>query len=355
MRFFLLKCMFIVGIISVIIGVIVFVDVFNVFHYNDIRFTDAEPNKNYVKTKYVIKNPDKFNAFIFGSSRVGNIPSVGLPRYNHSNEKLSWYNMTYSMGVPAEHLETIKTFIKNNVKIKYIVIGVDNISASTNPNIHKNELLRKPYQLMEIDPVNFYWSYIWNMADIDSIKHILPQVLRNYINKDIKAKNLFYKFGVSPGNEDMNIPNKVDEKKFELNPVSPYTYKNVMSDLKEIVEICRDKGIELIIFTSPIYERGYLTSVKHGQYLLFLRDLAQIYPYYNFSGLNRFTKDKRYYFDWSHYRPYVGREIEKSIWGLDHQSDEKIEKLEYSKNTGFGMKVDHNNIDILITLLQNQL
>ncbi|MDE5775819.1 MAG: hypothetical protein K2H67_02950, partial [Treponemataceae bacterium] len=49
-------------------------DTFNVFHWKNIRFTSAEPNKNFVKTQYIIHNPKKFNAFIFGSSRVANIP-----------------------------------------------------------------------------------------------------------------------------------------------------------------------------------------------------------------------------------------------------------------------------------------
>ena len=49
------------------------VDPFNVFHADNIRPSIIEPNKKYIKMKYILKNPNKFNAYMFGSSRVGAI------------------------------------------------------------------------------------------------------------------------------------------------------------------------------------------------------------------------------------------------------------------------------------------
>ena len=80
------------------------VDPFNVFHYNSIRNYGVEPNKNYIKTKYVIDNPAKFDGFLFGASRVGAI-------YVDKIKNCRLYNMTYPNGTPQEHLETLSTFL----------------------------------------------------------------------------------------------------------------------------------------------------------------------------------------------------------------------------------------------------
>ena len=82
-------------------------DTFNVFHWKNIRFTSAEPNKNFVKTKYIIENPQKFNAFIFGSSRVGRLPPDLLPK-DLDGTPLRWYNMTYSEGIPESQIRACR-------------------------------------------------------------------------------------------------------------------------------------------------------------------------------------------------------------------------------------------------------
>ena len=80
MRTFLLRCCILVSVVFLIcVFPIIHYDTFNIFHWNNIRFTSAEPNKNFVKTKYIIRNPNKFNAYILGSSRIVNIPPALLP------------------------------------------------------------------------------------------------------------------------------------------------------------------------------------------------------------------------------------------------------------------------------------
>jgi len=74
-----------------------------------------EPNKNYVKTNYVLNNPKKYDSFIFGSSRAGHIEGDLL-----DNGK--YYNMTYSVGTIPEWLGTIKTYVNNGIDIKNIIL-----------------------------------------------------------------------------------------------------------------------------------------------------------------------------------------------------------------------------------------
>ena len=79
----------------------VIVDPFNVFHADNIRTNGVELNKNYIKTRYILKHPDRFDSFLFGSSRVGAIHTDKIPG-------LRTYNMTYSAGLPSEHLANIR-------------------------------------------------------------------------------------------------------------------------------------------------------------------------------------------------------------------------------------------------------
>ena len=52
--FYAVFCLMVIIIPSVII------DPYNVFHWNNIRNNGVEPNQNYIKTKYVINNPEDF-------------------------------------------------------------------------------------------------------------------------------------------------------------------------------------------------------------------------------------------------------------------------------------------------------
>ncbi|MCR5155487.1 MAG: hypothetical protein K6C96_02245, partial [Butyrivibrio sp.] len=65
--------------VLIYLGVSVYIDAYNVFHVDDIRLTYMTPDQNFIKTKYVLEHKDRFNAFLLGSSRVGNLPEEGLP------------------------------------------------------------------------------------------------------------------------------------------------------------------------------------------------------------------------------------------------------------------------------------
>ena len=90
MKRFIKKTLFFILILALIsVSVSIYIDPFNVFHPLDIKDNGVEPNKNFIKMTYILNNPDKFDTFIFGSSRVGNIHANNL-----WGEKA--YNMTYS-------------------------------------------------------------------------------------------------------------------------------------------------------------------------------------------------------------------------------------------------------------------
>jgi len=217
-------------------------DTFNVFHWKNLRFTSAEPNKNFVKTQYIIHNPKKFNAFIFGSSRVGNIPKTNLPS-NLDGKKLSWYNMTYSEGIPREHFETIKTFLRHNVHIDMLLIGFDNISMYASFEEHKRQLLRMPYQIYEKNKYDFYKPYLETKVD-ESIKKQVNRIENTEANEQNKL--WFYNYGTFSHVEDtVSLTQNPDMTRFKSNHLKmEYTQKDAYKDIEKISHFCKENGIE---------------------------------------------------------------------------------------------------------------
>ena len=83
MKKFLWKiCPFILFILVLEIAIPMAVDPYNVFHWRQIRDNGVEPNSNYIKMEYILHNPDKFDSFLFGSSRTGFVNVDRIPEGN---------------------------------------------------------------------------------------------------------------------------------------------------------------------------------------------------------------------------------------------------------------------------------
>lgn len=248
--FFVLKIIviFIVGLICPVkqICFAYHYDTFNVFHWDNIRFTSAEPNKNFVKTQYIIHNPKKFNAFIFGSSRVGAIPPNHLPNEN-DGISLNWYNMTCSEAIPKEHFLTLKTFLKNKVDVKVVMIGFDSITMYSSSEQHSAELLRMQYQIYEKNKFNFYKPYL--ATEVDS--SIIKQIDEYNFEAHKEDSEKFYSFGGWA--DDLSIPDTVDLSRYEAGTFG-YYQKDSYKDLEEIVDLCAENEIKLILFTNPMHQ-----------------------------------------------------------------------------------------------------
>ena len=320
-------------------------DTFNIFHWKNMRFTTAVANKNYIKTKYVLKNPKKYNAFILGSSRIGALPQKALPS-ELNGEALHWYNMTYVSGTPRENFLTLKTFLENNVDVKMVMVGFDEIMLFTSYEQHTKELLCFPYQEYEASKIRFFRPYL--MAQVE------PSIKEEVKVYDALAHEseteLFYSYGGT--DEDFSLTENPDLPRYEV----PYKTENLFpdsyKDLEEMVEFCAKKGITLVLFANPMFQILYRESVYGADYLNLLRNVAQKCEFYNFSALNRITTDPQYFFEYSHYRPVVGLMMEQLIFGTE---EEKARIRREAGDELWGMKVNAENVDLVIQHLQEQL
>lgn len=311
------------------VAIPIFADPYNVFHWKQIRDNGVEPNSNYIKMKYILNNPDKFDSFLFGSSRTGFLDVERIPEGK-------WYNMSYSEGLPAEHLENLRELIAHGIIPKNVMIGVDNISCFVDPAIHEEQFYRIPYP--RSNPLAFYANYF-------SIKGVLRSlsVTRNYVPQDPDFVERYYRSGCNSREESK----KAGQWKNDAPYWDDYYTDHIgdaIFDLRAIAELCEAHDIRLILFTNPIYYKTYQQSKTYG-YEQFLGWLSGVHDYYNFSGINDVTTNRMNYLESSHYTMEVGDRMIDRIF-----NDKRDEKLE---SQGFGFYVTEENAEEFDKALAN--
>jgi hypothetical protein len=82
--------------------------------------------------------------------------------------------------------------------------------------------------------------------------------------------------------------------------------------IQEIKRICDEYGIELTVFLNPMYQ-SFFQSKRMDLYSEYLRRLAAITPYTDFSGITPWSTDARNFYDYLHFRPSIGREMIRAM------------------------------------------
>lgn len=283
-----------------IMGYNIFLDPYGVFR-GDISKQVNEPNQHYIKVKYIINNPNRYNAFIFGNSRVG---KIDVSKIKDSNK---WYNMNYSEGLPAEHLDNLELFIKKNVNITKVVVGLDEVSAFTKREGHDNESIRKPFR----NKFDLLVSYLFLKPSYNLFEEIVNMKKRQFYEEGMYAT--IYKTGsFFPNKKDAYIDNNKEVHRNAPKFKKPYwpsvrtdNRKKCLDDIKKIKEICEKNNIEVRFFINPIFKTTYEKAVSKG-FLEFLEELSLITDFYDFNKHTEITSNPINHYETSHYRPLVG-------------------------------------------------
>ncbi len=269
----------------------------------------TEPNQHYLKVKYVLNHPYKYDAFLFGSSRVG---KIDVSKISDSNR---WYNFTYSEALPAEIAEDLKILLDNGVKMKKVLIGLDELSYMIPPDAHETQSLRKPYK----NKLNPFLGYLFLKPSFSLLKQINDfDTSRFYTPGTYKV---IYKSGsFSPNKKDEFIEEHpqihAQDPVFESPYWKSYFSENIdytIENVEKIKQICREHEIKPIFFINPMYAKTYINAVSYD-FLSFLDDLSSVTWFYDFSGLNKITTNKFNYYESSHYRPIIGDKIVRTIF-----------------------------------------
>ncbi|MBO6149138.1 MAG: hypothetical protein J6O55_07355 [Lachnospiraceae bacterium] len=333
MKTFLIKCMVFAAILAaVFLPIGIGLDPYNVFHWKHIRSNGVEPNKIYVKMSNILENPKKYDSFLFGSSRMGffDVSRIDDGKY---------YNMAYSEGTPAEHLDNLHIMLERGIVPKNITMGVDDISYFVDPAMHLNQLYRKnfPWDGTLSEKASFYLSYLDLITLTDSVSVVMEH----------KPSDLDYgKRLLETGSENLTIKTQFDATNVKPSWSDYYSPREQsFQEIQDIIDLCKEHNIKLRIFTHPLNGHTYKKDIANG-YLVFLRRLAEITDYYNFSGFNDITLNMENYYETSHYCPDVANMvIDRIYYG---KTDERL------LSQGFGVYVTKDNVDSLMDILYGQ-
>lgn len=286
----------------------IIIDPYGVFlDHNEYLYFTNENNKRVGKIKYLLKYPDRFTNFIFGSSRVN-----FLNGDHFGNEK--FFNMTASAAAPKDHLRDLKIMLSGGVKVKKVVIGVDFLSFFIRNMEEYEFLLRCPYPVTINEKYNFYKSYLLNIPQ----KELIDRYTNNSgINRKFPIGN----GGIKPLNFDSLINSDpyghIRSMRF-CNPSSDYKnpqeFREGLNDLKELVDFLKSEKIEFIIFVHATHAVTYL-SFNIDAYLEMLKEMSEFTDYIDFSGLNSICINNLNFIETSHYTERIGDLIISRISG----------------------------------------
>ncbi|MDR1326089.1 MAG: hypothetical protein LBK00_08660 [Treponema sp.] len=306
-------------------------DPFNVFHYQNVRDTGAI-NSNYVKMRYILDNPDTFDAFMLGSSKVSTLDVTRITG-------LRCYNMTRPWGTPQEYADNLRVLVDNGVIPKTVFLGIDTASGWLDPSINERQLGSKPYPSGSAPKDARHAAFLASYCN-PMVYSLLLTTLRHKAKDGEAYRRQFYENGGKARTEKPehyrwdNLAFQL-QARFAQHPIENRIDEG-LNDIKTIVALCQQYDIRLIIFTSPLHEAEFRLFVEHG-YLDFLRTLADISDYYNFAGINDISINNANFDDVFHHN------IETGDLVLDAIVNGSVEPRLLSQ--GFGVLVTKENVD----------
>lgn len=316
---------------------------FDIFKNNILKYTGTS-NERFVKMEHIIKNHDKYNSYMFGSSRIGVTDPAIVEKYIDNSK---FYNFTISQASMYDYDTMLQYFIKNKYMVKNLYIQIDVADFMDMYKHPDSDYLYKPDAVLTgEDKYKFYLNYL----TIFPVSNYKIKLLNNY-NKD-EFKYDFYTTGMYYKKEEA-LMNKDLKGYLEKEPTfhAKPGMRNVNYDivdqnlksLKNVKDLCKKNNINLIILNTP-YNQNLMNDLYINDYCRIEKQISAITDFWDFSGYNSITTDNSNYYEWSHYRPKIAKIIAAKIF------DDKAVAIPKD----FGEYVNKNNIENHINTLKIQ-
>lgn len=301
-------------------------DFYGIFNYNA-PVLYGSVNDRYIKPAYLSEHPQKYDAYLFGTSRVKKIDTS------------LWPGRVYNMGAdacadPREWLRDLQTLLANNVQVKTVYLGMDD-------NVYKKDSAK--YLIgIRWTPYKSSWENLAYkgkvLLQIPDFKDMKPEKRRQDSKTEIGKNGTL----VIPANVEAGIENDpakhVNDKKFLVPKYESDDAADIeaaVGALQKIKRLCEQRQIRLVMFFNPLHATTYL---KDDIALLhrFKKEVAEkVGGYYDFCDLNFINVNNYYWYETSHPRAFTGRYIMNRLTGSD------LDKTP----ADFGKYVDKNNVE----------
>lgn len=311
----------------VVVGINYYFDFYAVFNSQKYVYY-GNINDRFAKMSYILDNKDKYNSFLWGSSRVQKMnPNILEDRC---------YNMGAEAGLPEDCLRDLNILLKNDLKIKNIYLGIDNFSYKNNYSYAITALNRTPYSEKSFYNIKYLTKVILKLPELDKIK-IYMNLVDDSLGKTYLVTSGTYNV---PDRVEADINSSIDryvyDNKFN-NPTLDQSGEHInetINIIKNIKQICDDNNINLVVFFNPVHITSYLKDdIEISN--RFKKELANITDFYDFNYINFITVNNYFWYETSHPRYFV---CDWQLKVITNQYDEKIPK-------DFGHLVTKKNVD----------
>ena len=287
-------------------------------------------NKLYLKTNFLIETQHEYTCYVFGSSRVAALDSRLI------GERC--YNFTHSGGVLSDHLRAVKQLLSAGLPVNKVYIAFDDLSYNVDPDTSYQQHMRRPYPDNYLELSGFLSLFLLKPVDFTDLSLVsgknpkleIPRFIRNPDLDTDRIRQKYQKFYDNPKNTNIRF-----RRLRGLPEGTSYYGEAAVSALMELKILSEQHDFDLRGFFLPLHYKTYLTR-NYPWYLEFKSSIAKVMPFQDFTGLNRFTTDNRYWRETSHFSATVGDQLISILLGESSASNE-----------GFGRQVDANNINAL--------
>lgn len=306
------------------------------YEYENYSNSFVQLNREVISSKIFLKNYDKYkyNSFIFGSSRTVafktwdwklHLDSTAVPfSFDASNENI--------FGIWSK----IKFLNDNHFKIDNVLLVICSDATFLSTTDLDGPLYIKYPKIAQTNYLHYYLTFIssWfdNIFFIKYMDYNLFGVKREYSKDIIEQGNIVYdpeynNFFIAKSDSELcKDPDSYYVKLLEQNlfyikkipPMieTPQIDDNAVKILAEISKIFRQNNTSYKLVISPIYNTPKYNS-KDFQTLVSIFGPENVF---DFSGNNQITANYKNYYERSHYRPEVGKQILETIYAENAKS-----------------------------------
>lgn len=267
-------------------------------------------NQQIYNPELIFHNPERFDSFLFGTSRVSgfDVSKIRSGRF---------YNMSSPQALLAENLAVTKTFLKKGIKIKNVIIGLDEFSFISRIRDHENQLITIMHpDVSGKSRASVFLKFFFRVPRSFELSREFDYLFKNVDSKAELTDNGLNLFWL----QTERVITASGKPLFSDPPFvyAPFVFDEqlvheVLDQVDELKELSRKNHFNLTFFFNPIQARRYANFAEG--FLPIKQKLAEHTDFYDFSGFNSITTDNLNYYEEQHYRYLVAKMIIQRIFG----------------------------------------
>lgn len=306
------------------------------------------------KADYISAHLDDFDSFVLGGSKSGALnPELldaltGRTFYNYYNNGGNFYDY-------EQILDFILRKKKNAVKQIVLHLSVHEAQEYNRNGFMPSAMYNNPFKRIFYKAKSIMQFYL-NVSTFTGFRKTFEKELwiprgqpRNGtdraetdpISQELFKNNpaMFRKLVLSYWTDyDMAIENL-----FRMEQRLPACDDNIAA-LRRIKAKCDERGITLTVVLAPTFV-SELYMYKSPQFWDYFRAIAEVQPFWNFSGINAVSMNPYNFVNGGHYFYFIGDRMANIMFGTDDRAGESATAADFGGMDDFGQLITPENVD----------